>query len=138
MACACSAAFLCFVMRGEDLRLVAPFICIIAVFATLRHWGNLAAMAGGVAASLTFEILLFPPVGSISMSAFEERLALLVLVWASVAMGLLTPSTHPEETSHTAYRPKLGPTESRNSGWSRYIEMSKEESGNKRKLTITD
>jgi len=76
-------------MAEDELKLAAPLICILAVLVTLELWGRLAAISGAVAASVIFDLLLFPPFGSIRVNAVEEQLALVVLLWAGLALTAL-------------------------------------------------
>ena len=101
--CIGAAAVLSLVMRDPDTRLAAPILCTFAVMASSFLWGRAAAILGAAAATLTFDLFLFPPIGSIRVSDPVERLALALLVWSAVVASLMTPPT-PTEASPEARR----------------------------------
>ena len=89
--CLCAALLLSLIMRNPDIRLAAPLVCIAAVITTAFLLGRAAAILGAAAAVVTFDLLLFPPVGCIRVSEPAEGLALVVLAWSAIAVGLVTP-----------------------------------------------
>lgn len=103
--CICAAVVLSFVMRDPDTRLAAPILCAFAVMASSFLWGRAAAILGAAAAALTFDLFLFPPIGSIRVSDPVERLALALLAWSAVVAFLMTPPD-PTEASREARRKK--------------------------------
>jgi K+-sensing histidine kinase KdpD len=66
-------------------------------------WGRAAAIFGAAAATLTFDLFLFPPIGSIRVSDPVERLALALLAWSAVVASLMTPP-NPTAASREASR----------------------------------
>jgi K+-sensing histidine kinase KdpD len=66
-------------------------------------WGRAAAILGAAAATLIFDLFLFPPVGHIYVSDPVERLALVLLAWSAVVAALMTPPD-PAEASRGARR----------------------------------
>ena len=101
--CMGAAAVLSLVMRDPDTRLAAPILCTFAVIASAFLWGRAAAILGGAAATLTFDLFLFPPIGSIRVSDPAERLALALLAWSALVASLMTPP-NPAEASPEARR----------------------------------
>ena len=99
--CIGAAAVLSLVMRDPDTRLAAPILCTFAIMATSFLWGRAAAILGAAAATLTFDLFLFPPLGSIRVSDPVERLALALLAWSAVVAALMTPP-NPAEASREA------------------------------------
>ena len=103
MFCIGAAAVLSLVMRDPDTRLAAPILCTFAIMATSFLWGRAAAILGAAAATLTFDLFWFPPVGHIYVSDPVERLALALLVWSSVVASLMAPP-NPAEASRELRR----------------------------------
>ena len=101
--CIGAAAVLSFVMRDPDTRLAAPILCTFAVMASSFLWGRAAAILGAAAATLTFDLFLFPPIGSIRVSDPVERLALALLALSAVVASLMTPP-NPAEASRESRR----------------------------------
>ena len=88
--CSCAAVFLSLVLNDDDdIRLAAPLICQFVVIATSFVWGRLTAPLGGAAASLTFSVLLFPPLGSIRVSDPGERTVLVVFQLSAIGLAFL-------------------------------------------------
>ena len=104
--CISAAAVLSLVLRGPDTRLAAPILCTCAVMASSFLWGRAAAILGAMAATLTFDLFLFPPIGSIRVSDPAERLALALLAWSAVVAALMTPPD-PAEASQDRHRNNL-------------------------------
>ena len=101
--CIVAAGVLSFVMRDPDTRLAAPILCMFAVMASSFLWGRAAAILGAAAATLTFDLFLFPPIGSIRVSDPVERLALALLALSAVVASLMTPP-NPAEASRESRR----------------------------------
>ena len=88
--CFCVAMLLSLLLHNdEDIRLVAPLICLFAVIASSSWWGRTAAILGGIAATLTFSTCLFPPFGSIQVSDPGERTILIVFQLNALAMAFV-------------------------------------------------
>ena len=101
--CLCAALVLSFVLRDPDTRLAAPILCTFAVMASSILWGRAAAILGAAAATLTFDLFLFPPIGHVYVSDPVERLALALLVWSALVACLMAPP-NPAEASREARR----------------------------------
>jgi K+-sensing histidine kinase KdpD len=104
--CICAAVVLSLVMRDPDTRLAAPVLCTFAVMASSFLWGRAAAILGAAAATVTFDLFLFPPIGSIRVSDPVERLALALLAWSAVVAFLMTPQA-PTQASRSKRRNNL-------------------------------
>ena len=89
--CAGGAAWLSFVLRGSDDRLLAPTLFAVVVAAAGLLWGRASALLGGVASVLVFDLLLFPPIGSIRVSDPIERMSLVLLGWAAILLWVVIP-----------------------------------------------
>ncbi len=64
--CAGTSVMLCVLLRdGEDFRLEAPAISLLAVILTSVWSGRRSALIGSIMATFTYEFLLFPPIGSL-------------------------------------------------------------------------
>jgi K+-sensing histidine kinase KdpD len=105
--CIGAAAVLSLVMRDPDTRLAAPILCTFAVMASSFLWGRAAAILGAAAATVTFDLFLFPPIGSIRVSDPVERLALALLVWSAVVASLMTPPNPTEASPEARHRNNL-------------------------------
>jgi K+-sensing histidine kinase KdpD len=105
--CIGAAAVLSLVMRDPDTRLAAPILCTFAVMASSFLWGRAAAILGAAGATLTFDLFLFPPIGSIRVSDPVERLALALLVWSAVVASLMTPPNPTEASPEARHRNNL-------------------------------
>lgn len=96
--CAAAALILSFIMGDAESRLAAPIVCTFPVIAASFRWGRAAAILGGLAASLIFELFLFPPIGSLYVNDPAERLALVLLACCAVVASLMSP---PQPTDGT-------------------------------------
>ena len=91
-ACAGVAVLLSmFLDDSPDARLAAPAICLQVVIAATLYWGRLAGLIGSVIATLTFETLLFPPVGSFVVPDPTERTMLILFQLSAIGVVLLSP-----------------------------------------------
>ena len=92
--CAGAAVLLSALMNsGWEFRVVAPMICLQAVIVVSLFWGRLPGLVGAVAASLTFAIWLFPPIGSFAIHDPADRVILLLFQLAGLTIVLLSPRT---------------------------------------------
>ena len=67
--CTCAAALLSIAFKSDpEVRLGAPSVCLLAIIMASFLWGRLAGILGGAAATVTFSLLLFPPVGSLRVN----------------------------------------------------------------------
>ena len=90
--CVFAAIALSLVMNDDsDLRLAAPVICLFVVALAAFMWGRVAAILGAVGASVTFCLLLFPPLGSFRVSSPTQRVALAAFQLAAIAAAFLAP-----------------------------------------------
>lgn len=80
-----------FLKDGEDVRPAAPAICLQAVIFVSVYWGRFSGIIGSIAASLTFDIFLFPPIGSMAIHDPTERFMLTLFQLAALAVFLLSP-----------------------------------------------
>jgi K+-sensing histidine kinase KdpD len=101
--CISAATILSLILRDPDTRLAAPILCTLAVMASSFLWGRAAAILGAAAATLIFDLFLFPPIGSMRVSDPVEGLALALLAWSAVVASLMTPPD-PAEASREARR----------------------------------
>ena len=91
-ACAGVALLLSlFLYDSADARLAAPAICLQMVIAASLYWGRLAGLIGSVIATLTFQVLLFPPLGSFAVPDPTERAILILFQLSAIAVVLLSP-----------------------------------------------
>jgi K+-sensing histidine kinase KdpD len=94
--CLCAAVLLSLVLNNdEDVRLVAPLMCLFIVIATSLYWGRMAAILGGSVASLTFSIFFFPPLGSIRVSDPADRTTLILFELSVIGVSFLSPPRYP-------------------------------------------
>ena len=86
-ACVGTAVLLTILLKdGEDFRPAAPAICLQAVVFSSVYWGRLSGIVGSVTASLTFDIFLFPPIGSIAIHDPIERAMLTLFQLAALGV----------------------------------------------------
>jgi K+-sensing histidine kinase KdpD len=91
-ACVGTAVLLTIFLRdGEDVRPAAPAICLQAVIFASVYWGRLSGIIGSVSASLTFDIFLFPPIGSMAIRDPLERAMLMLFQLAALGVFLISP-----------------------------------------------
>jgi K+-sensing histidine kinase KdpD len=91
-ACVGTAVLLTiFLKDGGDVRPVAPAICLQAVIFASVYWGRLSGIIGSVTASLTFDIFLFPPIGSFVIQNPTERVMLTLFQLAALGVFLISP-----------------------------------------------
>lgn len=91
-ACAGVAALLSMSLgESTDARLAAPAICLQVVIAATLYWGRMAGLIGAVAATVIFDVLLFPPLGSFTVSDPTERTVLIFFQLAAVGVVLMSP-----------------------------------------------
>jgi K+-sensing histidine kinase KdpD len=94
VVCCGVAVLLCTLMNnGWEFRVAAPMICLQAVIVVSLFLGRVPGLVGAVAASLTFAVLLFPPVGRLAVAHPVDRVILLVFQLAGVGIVFLTPRT---------------------------------------------
>lgn len=66
--CIGTAALLSILFNDDsESRVIAPWICLLAVVFAGMLFGRLSGLVGSLAASLTFAVWLFPPVGSLAV-----------------------------------------------------------------------
>lgn len=69
----------------------APVICLQTVILASLFWGRLSGLAGGLFASLTFAIWLFPPIGSLAIHDPVDRIMLVIFLLSAFVIVLLSP-----------------------------------------------
>jgi len=91
--CAGVAALLCvFTNDGWEFRLSAPIICLQTIILASLFWGRLSGLVGGLSASLTFTIWLFPPIGSLAIHDPVDRIMLVAFLLGAFVIVLLSPN----------------------------------------------
>jgi K+-sensing histidine kinase KdpD len=91
-ACVGTAVLLTiFLKDGEDVRPAAPAICLQAVIFASVYWGRLSGIIGSITASLTFDIFLFPPIGSMAIHDPIERVMLTLFQLAALGVFFISP-----------------------------------------------
>jgi|HubBroStandDraft_6_1064221.scaffolds.fasta_scaffold36984_3 K+-sensing histidine kinase KdpD len=109
-ACAGVAVLLSmFLGDSTDARLVAPSICLQVVIAATLYWGRMAGLIGAVAATVIFELLLFPPLGRFAVSDPTERAVLISFQLAAIGVVLMSPRS-PGSGSLLRTRPRHKPS----------------------------
>jgi hypothetical protein len=92
----CAAVALSLLLNDDsEIRLLVPVICLFVVLATSFIWGRMAAILGSVGATLTFTILLFPPLGSLRVADPGERMMLLLFQLSAIGLAFLAPRRLP-------------------------------------------
>jgi len=90
--CAGTSVVLCVLLRdGEDFRLVAPAISLLAVILTSVWSGRRSALIGSIMATFTYEFLLFPPIGSLVIDDPTERMMLIAFQCFALLAAFLSP-----------------------------------------------
>ena len=74
-----------------SIRALALLMCLVVVLVTALFCGRWAAILGGIAASLTFAVLLFPPFGSLQIKDHAERVMLVLFQLTAAAVSFLGP-----------------------------------------------
>lgn len=93
-ACAGVAVLLSkFLGDNADARLAAPAICLQVVIAATLYWGRMAGLVGAVAATVIFELLLFPPLGRFAVNDPTERAVLIFFQLAAIGIVLMSPGS---------------------------------------------
>jgi K+-sensing histidine kinase KdpD len=91
-ACAGAAVLLSmFLGSSTDARLAAPAICLQVVIAATLYWGRMAGLIGAVAATVIFQLLLFPPLGSLTIHDPTERTVLIFFQLVAIGVVLMSP-----------------------------------------------
>lgn len=91
-ACVGTAVLLTvFLKDGADIRPAAPAICLQVVIFASVYWGRLSGIIGSITASLTFDIFLFPPIGSIAIRDPIELAMLTLFQLAALGVFLISP-----------------------------------------------
>ncbi len=91
-ACAGVAVLLSMFLGDKtDARLAAPAICLQVVIAATLYWGRMAGLIGAVAATVIFELVLFPPFGSFAVHDPTERAVLIFFQLVAIGVVLLSP-----------------------------------------------
>jgi K+-sensing histidine kinase KdpD len=91
--CVATAAMLSFFLKdSENIRFVAPIICLQVVILVSLLWGRVTGLIGTLLATLTFTLFLFPPIGSFAIHDTVESLMLFVLIGSSLFVVALVPN----------------------------------------------
>jgi K+-sensing histidine kinase KdpD len=105
-ACAGTAVLLTiFLKDGADVRPAAPAICLQVVIFASVYWGRLSGIIGSITASLTFDIFLFPPIGSMAIRDPTELAMLTLFQLAALGVFLISPRNSCSEL-WVSFRPR--------------------------------
>lgn len=74
-----------------SIRVLALLMCLVVVLVTALFCGRWAATLGGISASLTFAVLLFPPFGSLQIKDHAERVMLVLFQVTAIVLSFLGP-----------------------------------------------
>jgi K+-sensing histidine kinase KdpD len=74
-----------------ESRQIAPWICLQAVILAGVLCGRLSGLVGSIAATLTFAIWLFPPVGSMAVHDAFDLLTLLGFQLIAIGIAAMCP-----------------------------------------------
>jgi K+-sensing histidine kinase KdpD len=80
---------------AENIRFVAPVLCLQVVLLVSVKWGRAAGLIGSLLATLIFAIFLFPPVGSFAIHDPAEGTMLLLLIAGTVCVSALVSRSFP-------------------------------------------
>ena len=93
--CVATAALLsAYLKDGENVRFVAPVICLQVVILVSLYWGRVTGLVGSVLSSLIFAIYLFPPHG-IAIQDGTERAMLIMLIGGTLIVAAFVPRNFP-------------------------------------------
>jgi len=93
--CAVTAALLsAYLKDGENVRFVAPVICLQVVMLVALRWGRVTGLIGSLLACLIFAAFLFPPNG-LAIQDVTERVMLLILIGGTLIVSAFVPRNFP-------------------------------------------
>jgi len=93
--CAATAALLsAYLKDGENVRFVAPAICLQVVILVSLKWGRVTGLVGSLLACLIFAIFLFPRNG-IAIQDTTERVMLMMLIGGTLIVSAFVPRNFP-------------------------------------------
>ena len=91
--CLATAGLLSFFLKdSENIRFVAPIICLQVVILVSLLWGRVTGLIGALLATLTFTLFLFPPIGSFAIRDTVELFMVIVLIGGSLFVVALVPN----------------------------------------------
>jgi len=80
-----------FLNDSGQARLAAPVLCLLVLIPTSSFFGRLSGFIGSVTASLVLALLLFPPVGSLSVHKPATRTMLILSQLAALVAVISSP-----------------------------------------------
>ena len=88
-AASCTAVAACVtpVFSGSELRSVVPFLFLLVILYVALRFGNIAGILGTICAALVFEIFLFEPRLSLSISSPAARNHLISMVILGICVS---------------------------------------------------
>lgn len=93
--CVATAALLsAYLKDGENVRFVAPVICLQVVILVSLYWGRVTGVIGSLLASVIFAVFLFPPNG-LAIQDVTERIMLLILIGGTLIVSAFVPRNFP-------------------------------------------
>jgi K+-sensing histidine kinase KdpD len=89
--CGATATLLSLFLQDDALlRPAAPLLVLLVVIPTAHFWGTPSAMIGATIASLTFAVLLFPPLGSLAVHDHKDQIILLSFQLGAIGVSYLS------------------------------------------------
>jgi K+-sensing histidine kinase KdpD len=98
LVCGCLAAFLCLLQGDETSRLVILLLFLLCVIPLGVYFGRVTAIIGSTVASLTFALLLFPPLYSFRIQNNADRLNLTLFQAVAITLACLSGKMDSSET----------------------------------------
>ena len=95
-SCAAAAGLLSlFVQDDPSLRPVVPLVLLLVVIPTAHLGGIRSAIVGATIASLTFAVLLFPPLGSLAVHDDKDRIIVISFQVGAMVVSYMLSHVRP-------------------------------------------
>lgn len=123
LICGCLATLGCLLQGDETSRLVMLVLFLVCVIPVARYFGRTTAIIGSAVASLTFAVLLFPPLYSLRIENYADRVSLIIFQAVAITLACLT---HVHINSSRNDQQQL-PDDATLHGWQRMVDKRRRE-----------
>lgn len=90
IVCGVLAGLLSLLLGDSHTRLVVPLLFLLSLVPLSALLGKVTAIIGSVVATLTFTLLLFPPLYSFRVNNFEDKVALITFQALAIVLAYLS------------------------------------------------
>jgi K+-sensing histidine kinase KdpD len=91
--CGGMASLASFLVRGDSIGYVVPFMFLLVVIPIAHLWGTLSGILAATVAGMAFAWILFPPFGSLAVQGTMDRITLITFELAAVGVSHLSSPT---------------------------------------------